>query len=399
MDVERSCPAPRPGASLLLAGASFVLWAVAMRGLGEPSLFAHNTKDLYTRQARAWLQGRAYLEEGAAHLEVARHGGRLYNSFPPVPSLFELPLVLVFRRQTPNSLLLYGFLLTALLAMQRLALSRGFTPVDAWAVAMAFVFTTNVWVSASVAHVWGMALGTGFALALAGAAVLRCARGAAAAAGGYALLGLAVGCRPLLLALLPLFLATDPRTAAGQPRRAAASAAAGLLPVLLAMAAYNALRFGNPLEVGHSHLDFGRELPHGLFSLAYVPRNAWHGLLRLPEWSADWPWLRFDANGTALWLNNAILPISVYGLVRRPMPARVRLAAALALLAAAAAMFSYGSTGWRQFGYRYAIDLLPAAFIAFVHAFRRVEGWMVPPLAASFAVNAYGIAAWSDLPA
>ena len=383
-----------PYALLLLA--SFALWALGMKLLGAPSLLAHNTKDQYTRQARAWLQGRLDLETAPAHLEIAQFDGRFYNSFPPTPSLFELPLVLLFRRQTPNSLLLYSFLFASLVASYRMALERRFSPRHAWLLAMASVFATSLYSSCTSGGVWTLAQGMGYSLAVMAAALVLLGRSRGAAAAGYGLLSLAVGCRPFLLFLAPVLLALDPSTRRGQTRQALLTAAVGMGPFLALLAFYNWIRFGNPAEFGHNYLPWAMALPRGLFSLSYLPGHAYHALLELPELRSEWPYLVFDPEGTAFWLNNAIVPISVYALVRRPLDPRLRATAILGLIVTSLAILCYASSGARQFGYRYLIDVLPIVLLVFIHAFDRLSRATLAAFAASFLLNLYGLVVWHE---
>ena len=385
-----------PYALLLLA--SFTLWAAGMKLLGASSLLVHNTKDQHTRQARAWLQGRLDLPSAPSHLEIARKDGRLYNSFPPTPSLMEVPLVMVFGRQTPNSLLLYAFLMASVIATYQMALERRFSRRDAWLLAMASLFATNLYVSCTSGSVWALGQGLGYSLAILGARLVMLAESRRAAAAGYCLLSMAVGCRPFLLFLAPILVALDPETRRGETRTSLVTAAAGMGPFLALLSVHNWIRFGSPMEFGHNYLAWAMALPRGLFSLSYLPDNAYHALLRLPDWRRAWPYLRFDANGTAFWLNNAVVPISVYALVRRRLDGRLRVTAALAFIVISLSVLCYASNGWRQFGYRYMIDVLPIALLVFIHTHDRLSRPVLAALAASFAVNLYGLLAWRDMP-
>ena len=385
-----------PYALLLLV--SFALWGAGMKALGARSLLVHNTKDQHTRQARAWLQGRLDLPNAPSHLEIARKDGHLYNSFPPTPSLLELPLVMAFGRQTPNSLLLYSFLAASLIAMYQMARERQFSVRDAWLLSMAFVFGTNIYSSCTTGNVWALGQGIGWSLAILGAALVLSSRARGGAAAGYGLLSMAVGCRPFLLFLVPVYVALDPRARRGDVRGSLLTAGVGMAPFLSLLAAHNWIRFGSAAEFGHNYLAWAMALPQGLFSLAYLPDHAYHALLKLPEWSRHWPQLRFDPNGTAFWLNNAVAAIGVYALVRRPLPGRLRLAAGAALVVISLSVLCYASNGWRQFGYRYLIDVLPVAFLVFIHAYDRLTRAMLAAFAASFLLNLYGLIAWRDMP-
>jgi hypothetical protein len=169
-------------------------------------------------------------------------------------------------------------------------------------------------------------------------------------------------------------------------------------PFLALLAWYNWLRFGNPLEFGHNHLPWARDLPRGIFSLAYLPRNLYHAWLRLPDWSSQQPPLDFDPWGTAFWLNNAIFAAALWGLARVRFEPLVRGAALFGLLTIWPLLLLHETNGWRQFGYRFLIDLLPLGFAVFLFAYRRFSTRMLAATLVSFALNLYGLAFWKDLP-
>jgi hypothetical protein len=152
---------------------------------------------------------------------VAEFGGRYYVSFPPAPALVELPLAVLFGRETPNSLALFGIVLAGVLAQHRMLLKRGFDERSALLASLAFVFGTNLYVSCVKATVWaqGQALGWAFAILGLQRVLDNPRRGLRGPGPGYLLLALAVGCRPFYLFLAPLFLALDVRTSGRSPFR------------------------------------------------------------------------------------------------------------------------------------------------------------------------------------
>jgi len=392
-------PAGRPYLVLFLV--SFPLWYAGLVLRGGKGLLDHSPIDQQTRQASAWLSGRASLAEAPEYLEIADFEGRHYVSFPPVPAVVELPLVLLFGERTPNALVgIYFFWLLALWAQFLLLRRRGFDETSATLASLSFVFATNLFATCVRANVWAYGQSLGYCLAVLGLLfVLRGDSGAGRPGPGYLLLSLAVGCRPLLALLFPLYLALDLRSRPERPwPRALVTLVAWSAPVALALALYNQARFGSPLEFGHNHLDWARKLPEGIWSLSYLPWNAYHAFLRLPEWTGGWPPLRFDTAGTALWLNNAPLVFAAYGLVRRRFDPLVRGACAMALLGIGFGILCYEGRGNTQFGFRYAIDLLPAAFVAFAFAYRRFSPGMALAAASSILLNVYGLAVWKEMP-
>jgi len=383
---------------LALVGLSFPLWYAGVLLLGGQGLFDHSPIDQHTRQASAWLGGRIDLPEAPRYLEIADYQGRFFVSFPPVPSLVELPLVLLWGGKTPNALFgIYLFWALALAAQYTLLRRRAFDESSAVLASLAFVFATNLYPTCVRANVWAYGQSLGYCLAVIGLVFVLQNRGGGHGV-GYLLLALAVGCRPLLALLFPLFLALDHRTT---PRSLGACLRSLLLwagPVALALAAYNLARFGTPLEFGHNHLPWARALPRGIFSLSSLPANAYHAFLCLPTRNREWPYIRFDTLGTAFWLNNAIVVVAVWGLTRRPLDPWIRVAATFALLAIGVGVLSYEGGGARQFGFRFVLDVAPAAFVAFAFAYKRFSGTMLAVAIFSVLVNVYGLAIWKKMP-
>jgi hypothetical protein len=379
---------------------------------GDRSALWHSPVDQHTQQALAWLHGRVDLEKPPASMEVGQYEGRYFNTFPPTPTLVELPLAAIFGRKTPSSLAQFVFWYLALLSQYGLLRRLGFSEASSVAAPLAFLFATNVYVSCIHANVWAQGQSLGYCLAVIGIGFVAASprTGLRGPTLGYASLSLAVGCRPFYLLMAPLLVAIDRSTNDRPLGRTLFSAAAGMAPFGLLLGAYNWMRFGRPWEFGHRYLPWPQHLPHGMFSLRYVPWNAYHAFLRLPAWSASAPHLRFDAFGTAFWLNNAPLVIGIAALAAARLDAGIRWAATFAFLTTALGLLMYEAAGSRllppgmvvagagnhQFGFRYFIDLLPIAFAAFAFGYRRFGPGMVAASVVSFAFNVYGLAYWRD---
>ena len=388
----------RPFAILLFA--SFPLWYAGLVLRGGKGLLDHSPIDQHTRQAMAWLEGRIDLAEAPDYLEIAPYAGRFFDSFPPVPSLVELPLALAFGEQTPNALFgIYAFWLLAL-ASEFVILRRcGWDERSAVFASLAFVFGTNLYATCVRANVWAYGQSLGYCLTVIGLLFVTSNRSRARWGGaGYLFLALAVGCRPLLALLFPLFLALDHRTSARSLARALRSAVLWAGPVAVALASYNLVRFGSPIEFGHNHLAWAKALPEGIFSLSHVPWNAAHAFLRLPDLHPDWPYLRFDTAGTALWINNAIFVVGTFGLLKARLDPWIRAPAAFALLTIGLGVLCYEGKGNTQFGFRYVIDVLPIGFVALALAYRRFTWAMAAAAVFSAALNLYGLSVWKELP-
>ena len=90
--------------------------------------------------------------------------------------------------------------------------------------------------------------------------------------------------------------------------------------------------------------------------------------------------------------------VAAWGLTKRPLDPWIRWTAAFALLAIGVSVLSYEGGGAMQFGFRFVLDLVPAAFVAFAFAYRRFSGTMLAVAAFSSLVNLYGLATWKKMP-
>ncbi|HEX7480052.1 MAG TPA: hypothetical protein VF331_19800 [Polyangiales bacterium] len=118
---------------------------------------------------------------------------------------------------------------------------------------------------------------------------------------------------------------------------------------------FNAARFVDPFEFGHSFLTVrwrSRIDKWGLFNYHYLAKNLAVFCAGLPWLSAVAPYLRISRHGLALWFTTP-----QYVSVLWPKRQSVTMTA-LTLGAAAVALqdLCYQNSGWIQFGYRFSLD-------------------------------------------
>ena len=203
--VDRRVFTRRLALYLCLFIASCFLWlsALAIQG-GHVSVLSHNPYDQHTRQAQAWLHGRVSLSQAPAYLEIASFEGHSFDSFPPTPTLVELPLVLLFGDATPSYLVLYLFAVLALFSLYDLGVKMGLCRTRAALLSLCFIFGTNVFVSVATGGVWAQGQIYGFCLTV---FALRWISSRPAIA--YLALSLAIGCRPFYFFYFPLLIVLD----------------------------------------------------------------------------------------------------------------------------------------------------------------------------------------------
>lgn len=310
-------------------------------------------------------------------------------SFPPFPALVMLPSVAVFGYDTHDVVitLLFGALSALLfwLWLERLAGERMIfhdRRDRLWLVAL-FAFGTVSWYCAIRGAVWFTALTMGVTLHL--AALLAAERARRPILAGI-LVGLGVATRtPLLFGavFLPLealfpngrWLGGDGAAGARRAARAIALYTAPLIAIGLLLAWFNWIRWENPTEFGHFYLLEGTRAPtreHGLFNFHFLNHNLSAAVTNLPKLVGHAPYVQITRHGLGLLASTPAL-FALFGAPPRhpdapalagdPMADRRRaLMRNLAITAACIATpaLFYQNDGWQQFGYRFALDFLPA---------------------------------------
>ncbi len=394
----------------------FVLAALAyaLVNAGRPA-----TLHYFVPLADAFVHGQLGLSAAFSWLgEVVYGPNGLYNVvFPPAPAILLMPFVLVFGTDFPQqwaSILLGAANVSVMaLILGQMGLERRMRLV----LALAFGLGTIVWYSAQVGTGWHFAHVTSLFFLL--AAIYACQRDARTWVIGLLFAG-AVLSRLTMLAAVPFFLAyladrqwraaSDDRTPFGIVGRIAVLAAPQLVdlrrylrlawPMGTAVAvtlalylAYNAARFGSPLENGYSlipGLAADPAFADGLVSLSAIPGNLYALLLAPPSTAPAFPYLLPPLLGSmSLILTTPLLLWAVRARERDWFTigswASVGLILVVTLVRA--------DPGGVQFGFRYAQDLLPFLFLLAVHGLRGGIGWLAwVAIGIGFAVNLWGMA-------
>lgn len=319
----------------------------------------------YVYLAEAFLAGRVDLQGLPPHYhDIIRVGEKTYAPFPPVPVFLMMPVVAFGGESTDQGRV--GQALAALAAAVFVAGLRrlGFTPAVRWFCGAALAFGSVLWPATAIGTTWFFAQ---VVVVLAGALLVW------ELAGGRrpVVLGLAVtaawltrlnliGAIPVLLVLIWL-------------RHRALRPVAVYLAVNLAgagiYAAYNYLRFGDPLQTGYGMLSMAvvnveAAARWGSFNLRFVPEHLYAMLFRGPELIPHPPYLKPSPWGMSLLLTSpVVLRLLFPSGDRRGWAPWVALALSLAV-----PMLAFFSTGWVQFGYRYSLDWWPFLLVLLAYA-------------------------------
>ena len=350
--------------TLILLSLGYVMIHTLLGG----TLFAHSYWDSYTLQAMAWRNGKLGLGQNYSYLELAVFKGDWYVSFPPVPSLFMLPLTFLFGVNTPNNLAMAIYALCSIAVAYKCFRHVGVK--DGWAMfyAVFAVWGTNMlWMSTN-GGVWFQAQSLNMLFCF---TALYCAL-KNRRKWSYFLIALAVGCRPFsvlyFIVLLVYYYCQDKDVYKGENwfRTLLRQWTAWIAPALVfaAYGAFNYARFGNVLEFGHNYLPEFTEAADGQFNLVYFFPNLFNIFLR-PVTLSSTGTLEYPIfNGFMFYIANPLFLIWIIKLIgdlRHKRMTAVKTVASLAILGTFLLLCVHKTMGGWQFGARYTVDAIPLA--------------------------------------
>jgi len=360
----------------------------------------HSDYDSYTRQALLWLEGKTSLNEDIAWLELAVYQGKYYISFPPVPSLFILPLAALYGLQTPNTLLtaIYGMLSFCLVfCYTRYIRHRTYSEALFWAGFI--VFGCNILYLSLEGAAWYQAQVLCFLMSVCSICALSAKKPALNYA-GVLFWALSVGCRPFNAVFLPVIVLLLARSHGIDRLNPVLGLAKRLwkyfIPAAVVFALllyYNWVRFGDLFEFGHNYLPGMVSFPDGQFSLKYVWPNL-RKSFHFPELvNGRLQFKASDCNFLLLVNPVYILWISVF--FKRDLKPETWMVAGLVLVNALA-LYMHNTLGVMQFGFRYFVDMIPWIAFAMLDSDVKLTKPVLLLAAYSVLINIYG-ALWFHL--
>jgi len=321
-----------------------------------------NPYNQYERLADSMLHGRLDIPNPPDYLELARYPDGAYVINPPAPAVFLMPFVAMWGFDTNEVIVSMAVGAAAAGLFWVATRQMGWDIRLSVALTLVLAFGTNFWWAAADGGMW----------MIAHVVAVFFMMGALVEATGAKrpwLVGLLVGAAGL--ARLPTFLTfpffayllvhEDQRSLTELLRDRAVLLRFGLFAAgLAAMAAldllYNFERYGSFRDEGYYHPQY-QELPslsQGMNDDSYIPRHLEAIFLKLPVLDFEFPFFHPRIEGLGLFFTT---PLFIYIL---GTPAnRLTIAAAVAALLTLIPTVTYGATGGTQFGYRYALDVLP----------------------------------------
>ncbi len=332
-----------------------------------------------------------------------------YVSFPPMPAVLMAPGVAIWGYRFNDvwfSVLLAAMspmLLFLLLGRLRGAgLSERSEGDDLWLTLLFALGTVNYFVSVR-GEVWYTAHVVALVLLL---LYLHASIGARRPL----LAGLALGCGvasrvPLAFAVV-IFVAELARTRGAWPSRGsflerlrrlrlgpmlrpALLFAAPLVAVAALLMWYNWARFDAPFEFGHRYLDIiwrERIQRYGLFDVHYLARNLSAAFALTPHLQPEAPYLLVSRHGMSLLLVSPALLMVVWPSRKGPWHGPLWLAVA----SMGCLVLLYQNTGFVQFSYRFAVDLMPLLVLLIALGGRRISTPVKVLILVGVLVNLFG---------
>jgi hypothetical protein len=155
---------------------------------------------------------------------------------------------------------------------------------------------------------------------------------------------------------------------------------------------YNYLRFGSFIETGYDLIPGVLTEPwyqNGIFNISYIPNHLRIIFASMPIFLKDFPYIKPSWGGLAIWITSPVFIYSLFANIKN----RVVQITWLSLILIALVVFSHGSTGFAQFGYRFAVDFYPLILFLIVEAVSksklRWHHWVL--LSLSIVVNFWGV--------
>ena len=241
---------------------------------------------------------------------------------------------------------------------------------------LAILFGTWTWTNLTFEGAWQLAIG--FALVGEIGAIYYTVFERRPLIAG-ACFALAFGNRTEVLLTVPIFLyLLNRKDAKENEKKSSGAETAGLIrwnfqdslwfclvPFFLGVATliYNYVRFHSFTDFGYARIPGVLSEPwynHGIFSLTYIPRQAWEMLWKTWRFIGSFPYLIPNGfSSSILWSSPFLLFLLRFD--SRDQVLKYLSWAAIAVLTFL--LWMHGNSGGWQFGYRYATTLLPWAFI------------------------------------
>jgi len=310
--------------------------------------------DYFTRLSDALLEGKYYLTENPPWLNelIPAGGGKYFVPYPPMPAILAMPFRLIlgegFQQQFLAHILGAGIVTLTTLISWKIKKDR---KLLIWT-GLLTGFGNIIWYLSATGSSWY--IGQVSAAFFLTAAIYESVNKKRPFVTGI-MLGAAYLSRIEIVLSFPFFLYIY----AGKDWfKNYLKAATGILPFIFTNFAYNLIRFGVIWDKGYAMIPGVMQEPwfkNGLVNPINIPKHLKIILGGLPKIISKPPFIIPSWSGLAIWITTPAFIFSFFADFKE----KIVKYSWLSIFLISLLIFSHGTTGFTQFGYRFAVDFYP----------------------------------------
>lgn len=321
----------------------------------------------FTLLADSFIHGKIYIEGDMPWLEkIPIDQNKFFVANPPMPGVLSIIPVFIFGKDIPQQYI--SFVLGALVVAITFLISikiKNSIKLAVWS-SLLIGFGTINWYLITVGSTWYLAQVVA-EMFLFLAIYLLLKRKSVFLIGLF--LGFAYFSRIPTILLLPFFVINLPKPYF----KNVCLLGLGVLPSILLNFAYNYARFGVIWDIGYTLIPGVSTEPwfkYGVINPVYIVEHLKIILTTLPSISDKFPYLKPSLFGYAIWFTTPAFVFSIFNKFKD----KLIWSAWLSIILVSILIFSHGSTGFSQFGYRFAADFYPILLFLTIKGVSNLSG-------------------------
>lgn len=337
--------------------------------------------------ADAINHGKIYIEGQMPWLEkIPIDDNRFFVANPPMPAIVSTLPVLIFSKDLPqeNISFVIGALLVSITFLMALRIKNNL-PFALWSSILVGFGTIN-WYLITVGSTWYLA--QVFSQLFLMLAIFSVTKNKSPFITGL-FIGFAYFSRIPAILTIPFFLASLPKPFI----KNAFILCLGIAPSILMNFVYNYLRFGVIWDIGYTLIPGISTEPwyqKGVVSPSYIIDHLKIIFLTLPSYEQTFPYFKPSLFGYAIWFTTPAFIFSFFNSLKQ----RIVRYSWISIIFVSLLVFSHGSTGFTQFGYRFAADFYPILIYLTILGVKNTNGprwyhWVI--LSLGVMVNLWGV--------
>ncbi len=326
--------------------------------------------------AHSFLKGStSYVALPPTFSDLSYFNHHYYLPYGPFPAIILMPFVLLFKPSFPPGLLKLALNILNFWLVYRISTILRLDTKKAFFVSIFFIFGSVYTPVASVSFGAYFAQVVATSLLLLALYVFLSKKNWLIVG---TLLGLAIATRSNLIVASLFFISG--LTKGFLNNKNVARLFLPIIASIILIACYNYQRFANIIEGGYSYQLIPEESilrrQQGLFSFRHIPANLYYMLIKTPDpifnnasHVLKPPYLRYDQYGMSIFFLSPLLLLLFKAKLSDPY-VKISL---LTVLSITATLVTYYGIGWRQVGYRYALDFYPFLLFPLVSALKKTN--------------------------